>query len=195
MNICIFGAASSKIDESYIKAVENLSEQLAQRGHSLVFGAGNNGLMGAAARGFHKGKGKVAGIVPYFFRTDYVEELYEECDEFIYTDTMAQRKAKMEDMADAFIIAPGGIGTFEEFFEVYVLRQLNRHNKALAIFDVNNYYRPMEALLEHAMKENFLNENCMKLYKRFDEDQVDALISYVEGRQERPDSVSEVKLG
>ena len=195
MNICVFGAASSQIDKSYVSAVEDLCTELGRHGHSLVFGAGNNGLMGAAARGFHKSGGKVTGVVPKFFREEGVESLYEKCDEFIYTETMAQRKAKMEDLADVFIITPGGIGTFEEFFEVLVLKQLNRHNKPIAIYDVNNYYESLEALLKHAVDEYFLHENCKELYRHFEEGQTRQLIEYIEDEQKTIRPVSEVKYG
>ncbi len=122
MKICIFGAASAHIDDNYIKAVERLGKSLALRGHSLVFGAGGTGLMGAAARGFKRGGGFVHGVIPEFFREEKVELIYEDCDKITYTETMAERKFIMEDEADAFIITPGGIGTFEEFFEVLTLK-------------------------------------------------------------------------
>ena len=78
MNICIFGAASAHIDEFYIKKVEALAKKLASRGHSLVFGAGATGLMGAAARGVKKGGGYIHGVIPEFFRDEGVELIYEE---------------------------------------------------------------------------------------------------------------------
>ena len=118
MKICVFGAASAHIDDIYVKKIEELGEMLAKRGHSLVFGAGATGLMGAAARGFKRGGGYIHGIIPEFFREEGVEIIYDDCDKMTYTKTMSERKQKMEDDCDAFIIAPGGIGTFEEFFEV-----------------------------------------------------------------------------
>ena len=133
MRICIFGASSAHIDEFYIKAVEDLAEKMARRGHSLVFGAGATGAMGAAARGTKRGGGYIHGVIPEFFREEGVEKIYTECDELTYTKTMAERKTLMEDDAEAFIIVPGGIGTLEEFYEVLTLKQLGRHNKAMAI--------------------------------------------------------------
>ena len=111
MKICIFGAASAHIDEIYIKAVEELGEKLAKRGHTLVFGAGATGLMGAAARGFKRGGAFVHGVIPEFFRDEQVEAIYGDCDKITYTKTMSERKFIMEEEAEAFIIAPGGIGT------------------------------------------------------------------------------------
>ena len=146
MNICVFGAASDRIDASYIAAVEALGQEMARRGHALVFGAGANGLMGAAARGVHQGGGTIYGVIPSFFRDEKIEAIFENCTELIFTETMAERKSKMEDLADAFLIVPGGIGTFEEFFQVLTLKQLGRHTKPIAIFDINGYYEHMKAL-------------------------------------------------
>ncbi len=164
MKICIFGAASNKINQKYIDAVEKLGEYLAEKGHSLVFGAGGHGLMGAAARGFKRKGGKIYGVIPTFFRDECVEVIYTECDELIYTETMAERKSKMEDLADAFVIVPGGIGTFEEFYEVLTLKQLGRHTKPIALFDIDGYYDKLEEFMEYSINEGFINEICREIY-------------------------------
>ena len=91
MKICVFGAASAHIDEIYIKTVEELGYKMAERGHSLVFGAGGTGLMGAAARGVKRGGGYIHGVVPSFFREKEIEQLYDKCDKMTYTDSMRER--------------------------------------------------------------------------------------------------------
>ena len=139
MKICVFGAASAAIDQSYIDAVERLTEEMARRWHSLVFGAGGSGLMGAAARGTKRGGGDIHGVIPNFFREERLESIFSECDKLTFTETMAERKTTMEDDCDAFIIVPGGIGTLEEFFEVITLKQLGRHTKAIAFYNLNGY--------------------------------------------------------
>ena len=148
MKICVFGAASPTIDKEYIQQVEILGEELAKRGHSLVFGGGGNGLMGAVARGVRAQNGYILGVVPEFFEDEDIEKLYHDCDERIETKTMRERKQTMEDNADAFIIVPGGIGTFEEFFEILTLKQLCRHTKPIAIYNVLNYYDEKQFLWE-----------------------------------------------
>ncbi|MBE7048768.1 MAG: TIGR00730 family Rossman fold protein [Ruminococcaceae bacterium] len=193
MNICVFGAASNEIDNSYITAVEALGEEMAKRGHTLVFGAGGNGLMGAVARGVHRGGSKIIGVIPSFFKIENVEKIFENCTELIYTETMAQRKAKMEDLADAFIIVPGGIGTFEEFFEVLTLKQLCRHTKPIAIVDHRNYYKKLENFLDHSMQEGFVRDNCKKLY-HYTTDHIDAL-RYIEDDQPIRQNVHDLKNG
>lgn len=180
MNVCIYGAASAEIDNSYIEIVEKVSETLARRGHNLIFGAGGDGLMGAAARGFKKGGGRVAGVAPTFFRDATIEELYDNCDNIIYTDSMGVRKSVMEMNADAFIVAPGGIGTFDEFFQVLTLKQLHQINKPIALFNIHGYYYSIEALMHNGAEEKFLRSDCLSLYKSFTENEIDEMIKYIE---------------
>lgn len=193
MKICIFGAASEHIDSVYIDAVEELSEKLARRGHSLVFGAGATGLMGAAARGFKKGGGYIQGVIPEFFRDESVELIYEDCDEIVYTRTMAERKAKMEDEADAFIITPGGIGTFEEYFEVLTLKQLGRHTKAIAVFNILNYYDDLEKFMQSVTDRKFIAFKCSEMYSVFGG--CDEIIDYLENYVPSPTPWRKLKTG
>ena len=164
MNICVYGAASTKIDEKYIKAVEELGRKIAERGHNLVFGAGGSGLMGAAARGVHEKGGRVTGVIPTFFLEQDVEIVFPECDEVIYTRDMRDRKEKMEELADAFVTVPGGIGTFEEFYEILTAKQLGRHVKPIALFDIDGYYDKLQEMMEHSIETKFINEECRVLY-------------------------------
>ena len=159
MNICVFGAASTKTGPEYIEAVEAMGKAMAERGHKLVYGAGAHGLMGAAARGFKAGGGEVTGVIPNFFRDEKIEAIFERCDELIFTETMAQRKTKMEELADAFVIVPGGIGTYEEL--------LGRHGKPLAIYNIDGFYDPLEMMMYHGMKAKFIRANCQLLYLIF----------------------------
>ncbi len=193
MKICVFGASSAHIDGIYIQRVELLCEKLASLGHSLVFGAGGTGLMGAAARGFKRGGGYIHGVVPSFFREDGVEQLYEECDEITYTETMRERKAIMEDLADIFVVVPGGIGTFEELFEVLTLKQLNRHDKGIVIFDIDGYYDGMEIFMETAYMRKFITQKCRHLYENYDN--IDDVINYVQGYRPEHTPWQKLKLG
>lgn len=193
MKICVFGAASAHISEKYVKAVEELGEMMAKRGHSLVFGCGGTGLMGAAARGVKRGGGYVMGVVPKFFKDENIEALFEDCDETVYTASMAERKTLMEDSCDAFIIVPGGVGTFEELFEVVTLKQLNRHNKAIAFYDIDGYYDILEEFMQHVLKEKFVTERCVQLYKIL-ENPTDVL-DYLEGYVPEAQSIQKNKLG
>ena len=193
MKICIFGAASAHIDEIYIKKVEDLSQKLAKRGHSLVFGAGATGLMGAAARGFKRGGGFVHGVIPEFFREEKVELIYEDCDKITYTETMAERKFIMEDEADAFIITPGGIGTFEEFFEVLTLKQLGRHNKAMVIYNIEDYYDDLEKFMDAVRERKFITFKCSEMYSTFKT--AEEIIGYIENYTPTETPWRKLKIG
>ncbi len=176
MNICIYGASSNKIDPSFMTECEKLGESLASHGHSLIFGGGTNGLMGAAARGFKKKDGKVVGIAPSFFNVDGV--LFPECDEFYYPETMRRRKEMMENMSDAFIVTPGGVGTFDEFFEILTLKQLGRHSKPIVIFNINGYFDSLIQTLNYAVNTEFMDKRTTDLCPAFTE--IDKLIDYIE---------------
>lgn len=176
MNICLYGAASDNIPKEYISLVEDLGLIMAKRGHSLVYGGGAGGLMGAAARGVVNGGGKVIGIAPSFFNVDGV--LFENCTEFIYTETMRERKALMEQKADAFIAVPGGIGTFDELFEIMSLRQLGRHTKPIAVLNANGYYDDIQNMLIKAAEQGFMSAECRKIAPFF-KDSLE-LVEYLE---------------
>ena len=193
MRICVYGAASPTIDKSYIEAVEKMGKEMVLRGHSLVFGGGGNGLMGAAARGVRSEGGKILGVIPKFFDEEDIEAICDFCDELIQPNTMRERKQIMEDNSDAFIVVPGGIGTFEEFFEILTLKQLCRHNKPIAIYNINGYYDELNMVLIEAMKKNFIREDCSVLYEITDD--LEKVFAYVENTESKIHTVKELKDG
>ena len=101
MRICVFGAASNRIDKKYIDDCRELARKLGSRGHNLVFGAGGEGLMGAAAQGFKESGARLHGVIPQFFIDSGYEAVFKELDEFTLTQTMAERKRIMEDEAES----------------------------------------------------------------------------------------------
>lgn len=165
MVICVYGAASSQIDKKYIDGVYELCVELGKGGNSLIYGAGSTGLMGAAARGFKDGGGFVHGVVPKFFEENEYEGLFYDADKITRTDTMAERKQIMEDGCDAFIIAPGGIGTYEEFYEALTLKQLGRHKKAIVVFNIDGFYDGLMNFTYDAIEKGFINKECKDLFK------------------------------
>lgn len=162
MKICVFGASGDELRQEYFDDAERLGELIADGGHTLVFGGGATGLMGAAARGAYRRGGELIGVAPTFFNEPDV--LYEHCTSLIFTETMSQRKSAMEDAADAFVILPGGIGTLEEFFETLTLKQLGRHSKPMALLNTLGYYDALTALLEGAVEGGFLGGSCLSLF-------------------------------
>jgi uncharacterized protein (TIGR00730 family) len=150
--------------------------KLAKRGHGLVFGGGNGGMMGAVARGAHDGGAHIIGIAPSFFNIDGV--LYPLSDEVIYTETMRQRKQKMEDLSGAFIVSPGGVGTFEEFFEILTLKQLACNDKPLVILNTAGYYDALLGMMHCAVDSRFVSPDTFSLIKIVDT--IDDALTYIE---------------
>lgn len=177
MNICIFGASSDDIDQAYMDAVFNLGKKLAERGHTLVFGAGARGLMGAAARGASTGNGEIVGVAPTFFNVDGI--IYDKCTELIRTETMRERKQIMEDRSDAFIMVPGGIGTFEEFFEVLTLKQLGRHGKAIIVYNQDGFFDSLFQMMDECVEKGFMNHATNEIYQVMTD--TDEILSYLDG--------------
>ncbi len=193
MRICVYGAASPTIDPKYFEAVEQLGQEMTKRGHSLVFGGGGGGLMGAVARGVHSCGGYIVGVIPRFFEDEKVEAICDFCDELIKPETMRERKQIMEDNADAFLVVPGGIGTFEEFFEILTLKQLCRHNKPIAIYNIDGYYNDLEQVMDSSIAKKFIRENCRELYRISSDTEM--LFSYLENPELPMFTVKELKDG
>lgn len=193
MRICVFGAASPTIDKMYIEKVEELGRKMAERGHSLVFGGGGNGLMGAAARGVREKKGYILGVIPKFFEEETVELIFDSCDKMLKPDTMRERKQLMEDNADAFIVTPGGIGTYEEFFEILTSKQLCRHNKPIAIYNIDGFYNDINTAMHSAISKNFIKKDCLELYLMTDD--ADEMFEYIEKPVKEVKTIKELKDG
>ena len=193
MRICVYGAASPTIDQSFSDAVEHLGKVMVQRGHSLVFGGGGNGLMGAVARGVHSEGGYILGVIPQFFEDEKIEALCDFCNELIEPVTMRERKQIMEDNSDAFIVVPGGIGTFEEFFEILTLKQLCRHNKPIVIYNIQGYYNEIDTAMKVAISKGFIKDNCLELY--YMTDNLDDLFGFIEETKIPTRNVKDLKEG
>ena len=160
--ICVFCASSDHIAEHYYQTAQALGEMMASRDMTLIYGGGNNGLMGyLSAAMFDKG-GKIVGVI-----TRGLKELgyaYEDADEMIVTDGMRERKAIMESRADGFIGLPGGFGTLEELLEIITLKQLGFHEKPIVILNINGFFDNLLRQFETGFTENFVDDSCRELY-------------------------------
>lgn len=160
MKICLYGAGSTQIKSKYTDEAYRLGEEIAKRGHTLVFGGGSTGIMGAVSKGVLDNDGKVIGIAPEWM--EEFEGMCSDCDEFIYTKSMDERKNLFVKHSDAFIIAPGGIGTLDEFFEIIVLKKLRQHNKKIIILNMFKYYDPMLEMFDFMIEEGVIREEIDK---------------------------------
>ncbi len=176
MNICLYGSGSRKIDNIYTDAAYELGREMALRGHALVFGGGDTGMMGACAKGVHDNDGKSIGIAPEWIG-DF-EPLCERCSEFIYVDTMDERKNEFVKNSEAFIITPGGIGTLDEFFEIITLKKLKQHDKEIIVFNIDGFYDKMFEMIDEMSEKGFLYKQC-EIFKTANS--VDEIFRYLEG--------------
>jgi uncharacterized protein (TIGR00730 family) len=137
-----------------VAAARQLGAALAERGQSLVYGGGNVGLMGAVADAALHAGGRVVGVIPQHL--DDWEVGHRGLTELEVVGSMHERKARMADLADAFVALPGGLGTFEELFEILTWAQLGLHQKPFGLLNTLGYYAPLLALLDTAVQERFL---------------------------------------
>ena len=184
MRICVYCAASEKVDEKYKKFMKVLGKQIAKRGHTLVYGGGAGGLMGAVAYGAIEEKGEVLSVVPNFMNEF---EPIMEGTTIIHTLDMGTRKNIMEDNTDGFIIAPGGIGTFDEFFQALTLKELGRLSCPMLIYNIDGYYDELASFLFGCVEKQFVRAKVREmLYVCDTDDDMDAsairAIEYLEER-------------
>lgn len=159
--LCVFCGSSKGAREIYIRAAQQLGHELALRRIELVYGGGNVGLMGVIADAVLKAGGRVTGVIPEQLMS---RELgHTGIQDLRIVKTMHERKALMAELSDGFIAMPGGIGTYEEFFEVLTWAQLGLHAKPCALLNVDGFYNPVLRLLEHAIEEHFVRRDHREL--------------------------------
>ncbi|MDD5657827.1 MAG: TIGR00730 family Rossman fold protein [Elusimicrobia bacterium] len=152
--VCVFCGSCPGSKPAYSRAAAALGRLLAQRRIGLVYGGGKVGLMGQVARAALRAGGKVTGVIP---RNLLKQRLaFTDVADIRVVATMHERKALMSRLSDGFIALPGGIGTFDEFFEALTWAQLGLHRKPCGILDVGRYYAPLLALLDHCVKQGFM---------------------------------------
>jgi len=166
MKVCVYCSSREDLNPEYYTIGEAFGRMLAKRGHALVYGGYNKGIMAAVARGVLAEGGEITAVVPEIFNKPGFT--LEGCSRVIYTPTMHTRKETMENESDAFAILPGGIGTFDEFFEIYVLKSLKQTTKPIALLNALGCYDLLEAFLDKNAEDHFLtaaNRALISFYK------------------------------
>ncbi len=160
-SVCVYCGSKPGHDPRYAAVAREVGQWIGQHGGQLVYGGGRNGLMGLIADSTRAAGGRVVGVIP----SALVERewAHEGCDELHVVDTMHERKRMMMDRADAFLALPGGIGTFEELFEVWAWRQLGYHDKPIGILSSLGYYERMMAFMQDVVREGFMGDWQMDL--------------------------------
>jgi uncharacterized protein (TIGR00730 family) len=161
-SVCVYLSSSSGLPE-HAAALQSLAEELVRRKLTLVYGGAHRGLMGVLADAALAAGGKVTGVIPQAL-VDY-EVAHTGLTTLHVVQTMHQRKAMMFDLADAFIVAPGGLGTLEEAFEQLTGIQLGYHAKPIIFLDVDGFWKPLEAFLDHAVETGVLRAEVRGLFR------------------------------
>ncbi|MEZ4460398.1 MAG: TIGR00730 family Rossman fold protein [bacterium] len=152
--ICVFCGSSAGVNPRYRDSAFHVGRTLAEQGIQLVYGGGSVGLMGAVADGALETGGRVVGIIPRGLADR--ERMHAGATEMQVVDTMHTRKARMAELSDAFIAMPGGMGTLEEFTEIFTWGQLGIHAKPFGLLNTEGFYDPFVAMLDHMVREGFL---------------------------------------
>ena len=159
--LCVFCGSSKGARNTYLHAAQTLGREFVARGIELVYGGGNVGLMGVIADAVLAAGGRAIGVIPEQLMA---RELgHNGIQDLRVVKTMHERKALMAELADGFIALPGGIGTYEEFFEVLTWAQLGIHAKPCALLNVEGFYNPVLRLLDHAVEERFIRPSHREL--------------------------------
>lgn len=161
-NICVYCASSSKVDARYKTIAREVGALLAQRGKRIVYGGGHVGLMGILADSALAAGGEVVGVIPDVLVEK--EVAHQGLTEMHITRDMQERQSKMAELADAFIVLPGGLGTLAEFFEAVTWKSLGLHDKPIVFYDPGGYWDPLIAMLDKAQDETFLYQSCADLF-------------------------------
>ncbi|UDF02571.1 TIGR00730 family Rossman fold protein [Asticcacaulis sp. AND118] len=165
LSVCIYCGSSDAVDQRYKDEARQLGGILAAHQLRLVYGGGGVGLMGEAARGAYEAGGKVLGIMPQFLRTK--ERLLDEV-ETVIVESMHERKMKMFEESDAFVVLPGGVGTLEEVIELLSWRRLDLHKKPIIFLNSGGFWQPFFDLVDFTVGKKFTPDAFRHTYKSVD---------------------------
>ncbi|MFD2585090.1 TIGR00730 family Rossman fold protein [Pedobacter vanadiisoli] len=184
-SVCVYCGSNFNGDVQLRNAIKQLAETLVKQQIKLVYGGGSVGVMGVLANDVLELGGLVTGIIPQFLMDKEVG--HKGITEMIVTENMHQRKQKMADLSDGFVILPGGFGTLEEFFEVLTWLQLGLHNKPIGVLNVNGFYDPLFAQMDIMVQSKFLKPANRDLV--FNEADAENLIHKMDNFSAIPDEV------
>jgi len=158
--VCVYAGSAPGARPEYTEASTAIIEELARRGSGVVYGGGSLGLMGVLADAAMAAGGTVTGVIPRFLDD---REVSHHGVDLRVVETMHERKMLMAELADAFLVLPGGIGTLEEVAEMLSWSQLGLHRKPIGLFDVGGFWEPLVALLDHMTAEQFVGYDHRRL--------------------------------
>lgn len=162
-SVTVFCGSNPGTDPAYAAAAKALGEGLGGRGIRMVFGGGNVGLMGITAGAVLSSGGEVTGVIPDFLRKREVE--FQGLTELIVTDSMHTRKRRLFALADAFVVMPGGLGTFDETVEILTWKQLGQHSKPIILANVLGWAEPFVAMVDETIRRGFAKPDARNLFE------------------------------
>jgi uncharacterized protein (TIGR00730 family) len=180
-SVCLFCGSSDLSNPAYTEAARAFGRLTAAAGWRLVYGGGGVGLMGASARAAHEAGGRVLGVMPGFLRSR--ERLFDEVETLI-VPSMHERKTIMYDQSDAFVVAPGGVGTLEEVIEVLSWKRLDLHSKPVIVLNLDGFWEPLLAVMEHSIAEKMTPASFRQAWVVCDT--VEAAIAAMQGADDMP---------
>jgi uncharacterized protein (TIGR00730 family) len=162
-SVCVYCGSRTGAAPEFAQTARTVGQWIGKHQGQLIYGGGRNGLMGLVAEATREAGGRVVGIIPHaLVDKEWADTL---CTELHVVDTMHERKRMMAERADVFVALPGGIGTFEEFFEVWTWRQLGYHDKPVGLLNLNGYYDTLVAFLQSTVQQQFMSDWQMSLIR------------------------------
>jgi len=168
--VCVFCGSQTGVDPEFAATARVLGKELASRNVGLVYGGGSIGLMGVVADSVLESGGEVIGVIPDGLAVE--EVMHQHVADMRVVPDMHRRKAQMHELADAYIALPGGVGTFEELFEVLAWRQLKIHAKPIGVLDIRGFFDPFLETIERSVEEGFMKPENRQLFVTDTEPQV-----------------------
>ena len=163
MRICVYCGSRSSQNPLFLKAARTLGTGIAQKGWGVVYGGGKIGMMGLVADSALTNHGEVIGVIPTALKTK--EVAHTGVTKLIETPNMHSRKAKMEELSDAFLVLPGGFGTLDEFFEILTWRQLGFHHKPIVVVNIDGYFNGLSEFVNRAVEEDYIHASNLGLFR------------------------------
>ena len=180
-SICVFAGSAKGMKESYSIRAKELGLEIAKRNYSMVYGGGSKGLMGVVADAALEGGAEVTGIITE--KLHDVEVGHTNLSSLEIVPSMHERKSRMAQLSDAIISLPGGVGTWEEFFEALAWNQLGIYSKPIVLFDVEGYYSKLFEFTEFSVQQGFLPETTLEEF--FISDSVEEIFKFIESFKKR----------
>jgi uncharacterized protein (TIGR00730 family) len=175
-SICVFAGSAQGSKDSYSRSARDLGLEIATREYSMVYGGGSKGLMGVVADAVLEGGSSVTGIITE--KLHDVEVGHENLTSLEIVSSMHERKSRMAELSDAIISLPGGVGTWEEFFEALAWNQLGIYSKPIVLYNVDNYYSQLFEFTEFSVREGFLPQTTHE--ELFMSDSLEEIFEFIE---------------